>query len=99
MALTFDQACELERLDVDNVRERLRYAGASATSVVPGLGDGKMRRARRERPCGRTAAKQGYHLASSNVGHGLPLGTQLTAGSGCIGSARRRSEEHTSELQ
>ena len=44
MALTSDQVRELERLGVDNVRERLRYAGAGAGSIVPGLGDGKMLR-------------------------------------------------------
>ena len=44
MALSFDQVRELERLGVDNVRERLRYAGAGSGSVVPGLGDGKMLR-------------------------------------------------------
>ena len=44
MPLTFDQARELERLGMDNVRERLRYAGASPGSVVPALGDGKMLR-------------------------------------------------------
>ena len=44
MPLKFDQACELERLGMDNVRERLRYAGASPGSIVPGLGDGNMLR-------------------------------------------------------
>jgi len=44
VALTSDQVRELERLGVDNVRERLRYAGAGAGSIVPGLGDGKMLR-------------------------------------------------------
>jgi hypothetical protein len=44
VALTSNQIRELERLDVDNVRERLRYAGAGGVSVVPGLGDGKMLR-------------------------------------------------------
>jgi hypothetical protein len=40
--LTFDQPRELERLGKNNVRERLRYAGASPGSVVPAVGDGKM---------------------------------------------------------
>jgi hypothetical protein len=31
---------------------------------------------RRERPRSRRAAEQGYHLASSNVGHGLLPGTR-----------------------
>jgi hypothetical protein len=44
VALTSDQVRELERRGVDNVRERLRYAGAGAGSIVPGLGDGKMLR-------------------------------------------------------
>jgi hypothetical protein len=44
MALTPDQVRELERLGVDNVRERLRYAGPGGGSIVPGLGDGKMLR-------------------------------------------------------
>ena len=39
MGLTPDQVCELERLGVDNVRDRLRYAGASGGAIVPGLGD------------------------------------------------------------
>lgn len=44
MALTPGQVRELERLGVDNVRERLRYAGPGGGSIVPGLGDGKMLR-------------------------------------------------------
>jgi hypothetical protein len=44
MALTPDQVRELERLGIDNVRERLRYAGPGGGSIVPGLGDGKMLR-------------------------------------------------------
>jgi hypothetical protein len=44
MALTPGQVSELERLGVDNVRERLRYADPGGGSIVPGLGDGKMLR-------------------------------------------------------
>jgi hypothetical protein len=44
VALTSDQIRELERLGVDNVRERLRYAGSGGGSIAPGLGDGKMLR-------------------------------------------------------
>jgi len=41
MALTPGQVRELERPGVENVRERLRYAGPGGGSIVPGLGDGK----------------------------------------------------------
>jgi hypothetical protein len=44
VALSFDQIRELERLGIDNVRQRLRYAGAGPGSIVPGLGDGRMLR-------------------------------------------------------
>src|SRR5262249_45048381 len=53
-------------------------------------------RARPERPRGRRAAEQRDELAASCVEHGLPSRKplcQLTAGSGCLGSARRSLEE------
>src|SRR5262245_44998168 len=34
---------------------------------------------RRDRPCDRRAAEQGYQLAPSYVGHGLPLGTRCAS--------------------
>src|SRR5262249_19600907 len=49
-------------------------------------------RPRRERPCRRRAAEQRDEMAASCVEHGLPSRNplcQLTAGSGCLGSARR----------
>jgi hypothetical protein len=39
-----DQTRELERLGMDNVRDRLRYADAGPGAIVPALGDGKMLR-------------------------------------------------------
>jgi hypothetical protein len=51
-------------------------------------------RPRRERPCRRRTAEQGYHLASSNVGHGLPPRNppcQHTARQGCPRKVTGRS--------
>jgi hypothetical protein len=44
MALTPGQVRELERPGVDNVRERLRYAGPGGRVDCAGTGDGKMLR-------------------------------------------------------
>jgi hypothetical protein len=44
MTLKAEHRAELERLGIENVRQRLNYAGAGSGSIVPGVGDGRVLR-------------------------------------------------------
>ena len=82
MALTPGQVRELERLGVDNVRERLRYAGPGGGSIVPGLGDGK-NAAQRRRGLARGTG-QGGQKTSRKIARGYALvGKGSRMGCGC----------------
>jgi hypothetical protein len=72
----FDIASLFEALPKSNqtVRERVSRCGVDETNHW----HCRLLRARRQRPS-RRAAEQGYHLAPSYVGHGLPLGTRCAS--------------------